>query len=134
MQSKQGPIEADPAPDRTIKEQLRDISDNSSADVPKEPAKIPEEEQKSAQAIKRVVPKVKLDKALLKLALNKAGEKGESEPAKPDEQRLKVPHKKAGNKIGKEDIKGLIGQFMQARGSLGSAQHRDNTDSVVQPL
>jgi hypothetical protein len=65
---------------------------------------------------------------LLKLALNKAekAEKRETlepKPAKPEvsEPSLKVPQDKTSNKIGKDNIKGLIGQFMQARSSLGSA-------------
>ena len=74
-----------------------------------------------------MVPKVKLDRALLKLAVNKGVEKLETEPSKADanDPLPKPLPKKSLKRVSKEDIKGLIGQFMQARGSLGSAQHRE---------
>jgi hypothetical protein len=58
-----------------------------------------------------VVPKVKLDRALLKLAVNKGVEKLETEPSKVDanDQLSKPLPKKSLNRVSKEDIKGLIG-------------------------
>lgn len=57
------------------------------------------------------MPKVKLDRALLKLAVNKGVEKLETEPSKVDanDQLSKPLPKKSLNRVSKEDIKGLIG-------------------------
>lgn len=58
-----------------------------------------------------MVPKVKVDRALLKLVVNKGVEKLETEPSKieTNDPLSKPVPKKSLNRVSKEDIKGLIG-------------------------